>query len=264
MFNEKIKKIRASFKTVKASSSPLGKTLLFLSVAIFVIMLIIDPCMAKQNDVLPSQAMAAIAKSISKDLPASYNIEKVGDGYTVENRTHNLKMSFSHEEIRFCKANTDDSWAFTLTGIGYDVLERPPSAEIKMLGNRIEFRRGASLTECYLNTPLGLEQGFILDRRPDNSAGDSHARLELTLQGSLDAVLQNDRTLAFKNSTGQTVTRYAGIYVFDADNKPLPARLEMRNDKLILLFDDSRARYPVTVVPWIQQAKLTAIAAARR
>ncbi|MDM8553642.1 choice-of-anchor D domain-containing protein [Desulfococcaceae bacterium HSG7] len=235
-----------------------GLSVLFLTITILMAALTASPVLAKQNDVLPSDAMAAIAKAISKDLSASYDIEKVGDGYTVENRTHNLKVSFSHEEIRFCKANTDDSYAFTLTGIGYDTLETPRPAEIKALGNRIEFRRGRGLTEWYLNTPLGLEQGFTLDSPPGNPAGDSHARLELTLQGSLDAVLQDDRTLAFKNSAGQTVTRYAGLYVYDADKKPQPARLEMRNDKLIILFDDSHARYPVTVDPWIQTAKLTA------
>ncbi|MDM8541923.1 choice-of-anchor D domain-containing protein [Desulfococcaceae bacterium HSG9] len=239
-----------------------GPSVLFLTITILMAALTADPCMAEQNDVLPSDAMAAIAKAISKDLSASYDIEKVGDGYAVENRTHNLKVSFSDEEIRFCKMNTDDSYAFTLTGIGYDTLETPRPAEIKVLGNRIEFRRGPGLTEWYLNTPLGLEQGFTLDSPPGNPAGDSHARLELTLQGSLDAVLQDDRTLAFKNSAGQTVTRYAGLYVFDADKKSLPVRLEMRNDKLIILFDDSRARYPVTVDPWIQTVKLTASDAA--
>ncbi|MDM8542978.1 choice-of-anchor D domain-containing protein [Desulfococcaceae bacterium HSG9] len=248
MFTEKIKKN--------------GPSVLFLTITILMTALITAPCMAEQNDVLPSDAMAAIAKAISKDLSASYDIEKVGDGYAVENRTCNLKVSFSHEEIRFCKTNTDDSYAFTLTGIGYDTLETPRPAEIKALGNRIEFRRGPGLTEWYLNTPLGLEQGFTLDSPPGNPAGDSHARLELTLQGSLDAVLLDDRTLAFKNSAGQTVTRYAGLYVYDADKKTQPARLEMRNDKLIILFDDSHARYPVTVDPWIQTVKLTASDAA--
>ncbi|MDM8539804.1 FG-GAP repeat protein [Desulfococcaceae bacterium HSG9] len=258
MSTQKMKKNSLTFKIAKTPFSLFGKALLFLSAAVLMTALITAPCIARQNDVLPSEAMAAIAKSISKDLPATYNIEKIGDGYAVENRSHKMKMSFSHEEIRFCKTNTDDSYALTLTGIGYDTLETPPPAEIKALGNRIEFRRGDNLTEWYLNTPLGLEQGFTLDSPPGNSAGDSHARLELTLQSSLDAVLLDDRTLAFKNSAGQTVTRYAGLYVFDAAGKTLPARLEMRNDKLIILFDDSHARYPVTVDPWIQTVKLTA------
>ncbi|MDM8542802.1 cohesin domain-containing protein [Desulfococcaceae bacterium HSG9] len=258
MSTQKMKKNSLTFKIAKTPFSRFGKALLFLSVAVLMTALITAPCMARQNDPLPSEAMAAIAKSISKDLPATYNIEKVGDGYAVENRSHKMKMSFSHDEIRFCKMNTDDSYALTLTGIGYDTLETPPPAEIKALGNRIEFRRGDNLTEWYLNTPLGLEQGFTLDSPPGNPAGDSHARLELTLQGSLDAVLLDDRTLAFKNSAGKTVTRYAGLYVFDADKKSLPARLQMRNDKLIICFDDSHARYPVTVDPWIQQVKLTA------
>jgi len=171
MFNEKMKKISSSLKTAKAPSSPLVKVLLFLSVAIFMTALMTNPCMAKQNDVLLSDAMAAIAETISKDLPASYNINKVAESYTAENRAHGLKMEFSDQEIRFCKSDNAWSYAFTLTGIGYDSLKSPPPAEITARRNRIEFRRGRDLTEWYINMPLGIEQGFTLHNRPGNVKG---------------------------------------------------------------------------------------------
>ena len=227
---------------------------LFLSVAVLLTMLMTTPSLAKQNDVLPSDAMAAVAQAISKDLPASYDIEKVAEGYASENRAHGLKMEFSDQEIRFCKSDNAWSYAFTLTGIGYDTLKTPLPAEVNARGNRIELQRGCGLTEWYLNTPFGIEQGFTLHNPPADRDKNSLLRLELTLQGPLDAVLQDDRTVVFKNSSGTTVTRYAGLYVTDADNKSLPAHLEIDNGKILLLADDSDARYPVTVDPLIQQA----------
>jgi hypothetical protein len=245
-------------KKLQNRFNKINLSFLFLSVAVLLTMLMTTPSLAKQNDVLPSDAMAAVAQAISKDLPASYDIEKVAEGYASENRAHGLKMEFSDQEIRFCKSDNAWSYAFTLTGIGYDSLKTPLPAEVNAHGNRIELQRGCDLTEWYLNTPFGIEQGFTLHNPPADRDKNSLLRLELTLQGPLDAVLQDDRTVVLKNSSGNTVTRYAGLYVTDADNKQLSARLEIDNGKLLILTDDSDARYPVTVDPWIQKARLTA------
>ena len=92
MFSGKMNKVSHQF----------GKTLLFLSVAIFMTAVMTNPCMAKQNDALPSDAMGVIAKVISKDLPASYDIDNIAECYAAENRAHGLKIEFSDQEIRFC------------------------------------------------------------------------------------------------------------------------------------------------------------------
>ncbi len=143
-------------------------SLSFLSVAVFLTLLVTNASMAKQNSVLPSDAMAEISETISSELPASYDIERNAESFVAENRAHGLKMEFSHQEIRFCKPDQAQSWAFTLTGIGYETLKPPPSSIIAAQRNRIEFRRGCNLTEWYLNTPFGIEQGFTLHNPPNN------------------------------------------------------------------------------------------------
>ena len=37
----------------------------------------------------------------------------------------------------------------------------------------------------------------------------------------------------------------------------LPARLEVKGDRLLFKIDDHAALYPVTIDPWVQEAKLT-------
>ncbi|MBI4574001.1 MAG: hypothetical protein HY713_12045 [candidate division NC10 bacterium] len=69
-------------------------------------------------------------------------------------------------------------WHLALTSVGYgDSLHPAAPAIPQAMANRVEYRRG-SLTEWYLNGPLGLEQGFTLATPPD---GPSTGPLTLTL-----------------------------------------------------------------------------------
>jgi len=203
MYFKKMKTDVPLSQIVKTCLLRISKALLLPAVLFFLSVLLINPAAAKQNDTLPPAAMAAVAKTMSKDLlPASYDISKHGAGYAAENRAHGMKMTLSDEVIRFCKSDNTWSYAFTLTGIGYDVLKPPSPAEVAARHNRIELRRGTGLTEWYLNTPLGIKQGFTLNHRPDNPCKNAWLRLELTLQGSIDAVLQDNRTLAIQKQFG--------------------------------------------------------------
>lgn len=67
-----------------------------------------------------------------------------------------------------------------------------------------------------------------------------------------------DQTLLLVDPAGQPVTRYSGLYVFDARGETLPARMELAANRLRILVNDVDARYPITIDPWLQQAKLTA------
>jgi hypothetical protein len=57
--------------------------------------------------------------------------------------------------------------SMALQGYGYGThLDPVAIASPSAANNRIEYRRGA-LTEWYVNGPLGLEQGFTIEQRPD-------------------------------------------------------------------------------------------------
>jgi FG-GAP repeat len=51
--------------------------------------------------------------------------------------------------------------------------------------------------------------------------------------------------------------RYCGLTVNDAVGRELVAWLELRDQSLLVRVDDAGARYPLSIDPFIQQAKLT-------
>ncbi|MFA7097373.1 MAG: hypothetical protein WC383_12955 [Gammaproteobacteria bacterium] len=117
------------------------------------------------------------------------------------------------------------------------------------------YRHGPHVTEWFINSPLGLEQGFTLTRRP---AGRGELRLALDLAGDLVPRLEAGE-LAFADRAGQTRLRYGALAAYDADGRALPARMALDGTRLLLAVDDAGARYPVVVDPlFAAETKLTA------
>ncbi len=58
-------------------------------------------------------------------------------------------------------------------------------AMLSAAGNRVEYAYNNGITECYVNGPLGLQQGFTIERRPGSETGE---QLEVMLRLSGDVV----------------------------------------------------------------------------
>jgi hypothetical protein len=134
---------------------------------------------------------------------------------------------------------------------------------LRASGNRVEYLRGP-LTEWYVNGPLGLEQGFTLTEPPPRSKGRvttgqrDPLTIALTRPADVTAVVDASRTnLSLTRRDGQAALRYTGLTARDAAGKSLRAWLDLQPDRLLLGIQDAAARYPVTVDPWVQSAKLT-------
>ncbi len=122
------------------------------------------------------------------------------------------------------------------------------------VANEALYRRG-SVSESYRNGPYGLEQGFTVARRPQ--AGSGPLVLALRLRGSLTPQ-QLGSEILFRTRAGATALSYGQLSAVDATGRRLPARMQLRNDTVQLLIDDSNARYPIVIDPFIGQgAKLT-------
>jgi len=68
------------------------------------------------------------------------------------------------------KNSNENKWeiGFNLTEFGREgSLKTVESGEIQTDGNQIELKRG-SITEWYVNTAGGIEQGFTIDNPPEN------------------------------------------------------------------------------------------------
>ncbi|MDG2303992.1 MAG: FG-GAP repeat protein [Candidatus Binatia bacterium] len=93
-------------------------------------------------------------------------------------------------------------------------------------------------------------------RRParEDGAGEELA-VTLSVRGELRPALRDGgRDVVFVDASGRQVVNYAGLKVFDADGRDLPARFETRGADLRVLVDEREARYPVTIDPLVQQA----------
>ncbi|MHB8392514.1 MAG: DUF7933 domain-containing protein, partial [Acidobacteriaceae bacterium] len=111
--------------------------------------------------------------------------------------------------------------------------------------SRAHARVSSGLVMWYVNSPLGIEQGFTLDRPP-------HPTATTTLQFAWRSSLRTRPTrdgLDLLDAAGRTVLHYGGLFAYDARHRPLPARMVLRGHDLALVVDTRHAVYPVTVDP---------------
>ncbi|MEO8659082.1 MAG: FG-GAP repeat protein, partial [Bryobacteraceae bacterium] len=181
-----------------------------------------------------------------------HKVEPDGTGYQARNPEQNLDLRFNAAAatIRLPDAEV----RLRLAGLGRgSELALPRAATVTATKNRVEYRRGP-LTEWYVNDRRGLEQGFTFANRP---LGDGNLVVALTVDGGLTPRLEGTDAVVLERG-GAAVLRYGGLKAWDARGKALAARMEVHGSDVRISMDDSAAAYPVTIDPWIQQAKLTA------
>ncbi|MHB8788683.1 MAG: thrombospondin type 3 repeat-containing protein [Desulfobulbaceae bacterium] len=203
---------------------------------------------------LPPGSAPAIAKAMLKDLPGDYQPRRDNKGFAMSNPSHGMDIAFTPDGLQV--KSDGRNWGIVMTGIGTPGSVKP--VEKAMLSNddgMMVYARG-DVSEWYINSPWGVEQGFTIGSAPGGKNRDSLV-VELFLSGELLPSLNGD-TLVLADAQGKSIVRYTGLQVFDADGRSLPAHLTLAGSTLRILVDDKHARYPVTIDPWFQQAKLTA------
>ena len=201
---------------------------------------------------LPLSAKALISRTLGGGDRTFGTIPSRG-GFTAMNARQNLVARFSRTGVlvRSGAARV----GLSLDGYGYDgrletLAAVPPVAH----ANRVVYRRGP-VREWYANGPLGLEQGFTVDAPPAGQQAGP-LTLALALSGNVRAPLSR-RARAVTFTGGGASLAYRGLAASDARGHPLPVWLQLRGRQLLLRIDAAGARYPLTVDPLIQQAKLT-------
>ena len=214
---------------------------------------IAPPAAGSSPSSLPPAARAQMSATIGEDDP-SYHARQQSGGFRMTNAGHGLTAVFSADGLELRQGT--DHWALALRGYGYgERLVRAGSTAPRASANRIEYRRGP-VTEWYLNGPLGLEQGFTLDRAP-GSATDGALTLAFAHAGTLaPSVSGSGRDLTLSKD-GVAAMRYAGLTAWDADRRELLSWLEVSEGEVRIRVDDRGARYPLTIDPFVQAARLT-------
>jgi hypothetical protein len=202
---------------------------------------------------LPVSAQAHISSAIGKDQEV-YHAARDAAGVRLRNPDHGVSANFTSAGVRFHLGTS--KWELTLRGHGYgDRLLDASAVAPTAIANRVEYRRGA-LTEWYVNGPIGLEQGFTLQEAPGHANGP--LTLAFTVAGDLQASVDSSARDLTLSKHGAAAFRYAGLRAWDANRRELRTWLEMAGKELRLRVDDAGARYPVTIDPVVQAAKLVA------
>jgi hypothetical protein len=204
---------------------------------------------------LHEQARSSISAAMGRDL-RGYQAHAQGAGFQAENARHKLVVDFTSEGVAM---HTESAlWRLALRGFGYgNALKEVDAAFPKASFNRVEYQHG-SLTEWYVNGPLGLEQGLTVNEPPGQADGQP-LTIALAISGDLMAAVDRGRTgLTLTARDQQAELHYSGLVAFDATGMPLRAWLELQGGRLLVRVAETGAQYPIVIDPWVQLAKLTA------
>ena len=195
---------------------------------------------------LPPALVSSVAQQTARHLPWAWHTIPSRNGARLANSVQHLDLHVGHVGTTVTIVGSD-ALALRLTGYrqGTQNIALAPSVPPRIDGTRIALTRGTSLTEWYINSPLGIEQGFTLTH-PARPAAT--AILSFKLHSALHVMLTHN-TLSFQNAAGKTVLHYGSLYAYDADHCVLPARMALVGDRLALIVDTLGAHYPVTVDP---------------
>jgi hypothetical protein len=205
-------------------------------------------------------------------------------------------------------------WGLELKSYGFAGQERTVTGQprVSAAGQRVTYDWGETLQEWFVNDTRGLEHGFTMHERPATEPKRSTFNIQqptskeagaalgvecsifdvgcfsnsnpltftLAVRGGLRPEVQADgRNVRFVDDSGAMGLTYAGLTVFDADGRKLPAHFKpvdrsrrsneadsdaqkigpvrlvtSATDQLRLVIDERSARYPLTIDPIAQQA----------
>jgi hypothetical protein len=141
------------------------------------------------------------------------------------------------------------TWAYRARTIGADTVTRRLDAvapAVSATGEHVVDFGRAGLVERYEGEAAAVEQIFVLTERPGR--GDVRIEGDVTFAGRVSAV---GGGLRFE-APGLPGFSYAAPIAFDADDQPIPVRVETAGSRLSLVLDGAAlddARWPVTIDP---------------
>jgi len=117
--------------------------------------------------------------------------------------------------------------------------------------SKLTFRR-PGLSEWYVNEGKSLHHWFKVDRKL--SAGNLWVKLSTF---GAKGVQAGQNKIQFETTEGSLT--YEGLKVWDANGKPLPAKMQLRGTEIVIGVEDNGAKYPVTIDPeWVEGNALVA------
>ncbi len=130
-------------------------------------------------------------------------------------------------------------WGMRLAAYGYSGGAEPlRGAELSGSGNRVEYHHGSGLSEWYVNTSRGIEQGFTLNEVP-RAGAPGPLELVLAVSGDLSPRLApGGGVIHFVSADGRAVLGYRELRAWDARGRALPSRMAVGGGQVRLIIDD--------------------------
>ena len=176
------------------------------------------------------------------------------------NRAHDWRIWYQPKGIRVVERTNEVSrfeWRMDLQSYGYEGQPQPVGpAQVQGDRNRVEYQRG-TLTEWYINSPAGLEQGFNLLAAPPGT-GDV-VELALALPGAVKArVVESGDAVEFGLTGESPLINFGKLKTVDAAGRELRSWFSGGGDELRIHVQAKDAHYPIVVDPLATSAGWTA------
>ena len=205
---------------------------------------------------LSASDWGSIRSEYERNRHAAY---RVGNEYHARNAGQQWLTRFDGRGFVLEPNASGWQWGLSLESYGFAGHQHAITdpADVSIEKQRVTYRWDSTIEEWFVNDQRGLEHGFTLRQRPAGKGEQLVVRM--AVRGGLRPHAQSDGLgVTFQDGAGQAVLQYAGLKVWDADGKTLPAQLATDGDGLRLQFDDRGSRYPITIDPLAQQAYLKA------
>jgi hypothetical protein len=201
---------------------------------------------------------AALAQAMRGQISASlgaddlaYRVHRLGPrSFRALSAPERLSARFGASGVTLRSGDTQ--LGLRLSAFGFDGSLHTLDAVVpRAVANRVSYvHRG--LTEWYANGPLGIEQGFTVQRPAPTPAG-ARLQLRLDVSGNGRAALAGHGQGVVLRGRGGPAMRYGAVSASDAAGRELPSRLVLHGQTIVLLVDTAGARFPLTVDPLIEQ-----------
>ena len=230
------------------------------------------PMEAQSQTVAPGQVPAGLSAAEWNNIQGAIRADQYhwsAEG-TTTNPAQSWDVRFDQDGMLVTPLDGDNwQWGLKLKGYGYENRDFRSLQDFGSLAtdqNTLTYSWDQNISEWWINTPAGLEQGFTLQERPavPGATGQTPLVVEMDVTGTLSP-LQVGEGIHFQNAAGETILTYDKLLVIDVEGSVIPARFSLslreragvRENILQILVEDQNAVYPLTIDPWAQSAKLT-------
>lgn len=185
--------------------------------------------------------------------------ENVGASYRATSPSQRYQTKFSpNGAVTISPAKS--SFSVNVASIGFGAASQKTTAPTVSTGKdaagwpKLTYSR-PELSEWYVNEKGAMHHWLQVPNRPKTAVGNLWVKMSVSGADELRTVSDT----AVEVRTDSQKLTYRDLKVWDADYKPVRARLEVSGQSIYFNVQDAGARYPITIDPtWTQEGKLVA------